>query len=486
MSVNAKPPSELGEAAVALVRQRTGLIFSEARRPAFHSALASSMRRAGLRDPGTYLARLGDESALLDDLVTEITVGETYFFREPRQFDAIRHQIIPSLLSRQARERPLRVWSAGCATGEEPYTLAIVLRELGLAGAAHIVATDLSRAALTKARQARYTKWSLRGVSDEVVRTYFEHAHDRFLLAPSIRDAVDFRYLNLAEDSYPSPSAGVWGMDLILCRNVLIYFGADTVARVARRLLDSLSDDGWLLLGASDPPLGDLVPCDVVATGAGLAYRRPGRGDTRPGTTVAVTPIFVRPEQPPPVPPPAGSGPTGVVIPEAPADDLNGIVGADAERNDDGATNLAARLVQHDEPDPIPWILRVRSLANRGDLDAAGRACTTALDHHRTSAELTYLHAALLAEAGHDSEAAAAARRALYLDRGFVVAHFALGRALARLGDTAGARRAFHNAERLLAAGNPTELVPASDGEPAGRLVEMARAQLRLLDEVAT
>jgi len=492
MSTDVWLSEDLKEAAATLVRRRTGLVFSEARRLTFEAALAAAGRRAALSDPGVYLARLAVEPALLDDLVAEITVGETYFFREPRQFAIIQDEIVPGLLSHRLRGHPLRIWSAGCATGEEPYTLAIIVRTQGLEDTAHIVATDLSRAALAQARQARYTRWSLRGVPDEVIRTYFEHVGGRFVLTPAVRDAVEFRYLNLAEDRYPSLSTGIWGMDLILCRNVLIYFDPETVARVARRLMDSLSDRGWLLLGASDPTLSDLVPCDVVVTGAGLAYRRPGRGGIRPGATASVRPTLAFPalsEAPEPPTPlltvlPAEEPDSSVEEqPQAgvPGDAAHCYAVRDYER----AAELAGRLVQHGGRDPSLWIVLVRSLANRGQLDAAGRACAAAVDRHRTSAELTYLHALLLAESGRYADAAAAARRALYLDRGLIVAHLALGGALARLADTGGARRAFRNAEMLLAAMSPEGIVPASDGEPAGRLAEMTRVQLRLLGEVA-
>jgi chemotaxis protein methyltransferase CheR len=142
-------------------------------------------------------------------------------------------------------------------------------------------------------------------------------------------------------------------------------------------------------------------------------------------------------------------------------------------------------MIHRDGSDAAPWILLVRSLANQGELDAAGRACAAGLDHHRTSAELAYLHAVLLAEAGTHAEAAAAARRAIYLDRRMVVAHLTLGGALARLGETGGACRAFANAQRLLAGMPPDAVVPASDGERAGRLVQMAGSQLRLLQGAA-
>jgi chemotaxis protein methyltransferase CheR len=271
-------------------------------------------------------------------------------------------------------------------------------------------------------------------------------------------------------------------MDLIVCRNVLIYFDAETIARVARRLIDSLSEDGWLLLGASDPMLADLAPSDVVMTSAGLAYRR---------ATAArvVLPVTAAPPAEPlalPVtelPPPLSA--QDMEQSERVADDAEAAVRCYATRDYARAVEHAERVVRRDGSEPTPWIVLVRAHANRGDLAAAGRACATALERHAGAAELHYLLAVLLGEAERVADAAAAARRALYLDRSLVVAHLALGGALGRLGDTDGARRALRNAERLLAAMPPDTVVPASDGEPAGRLVEMARVQMRLLGEAA-
>src|SRR5579859_5435719 len=121
-------PEGIRDAAAASVRRRTGLTFTDARRPTFEAAIATAMRRAGVTDPQAYLDRLDADSAALDDLVAEITVGETYFFREPEQFTLIERAIVPVLLSDRHGKRPLRLWSAGCATGEEAYTLAILMR----------------------------------------------------------------------------------------------------------------------------------------------------------------------------------------------------------------------------------------------------------------------------------------------------------------------------------------------------------------------
>jgi chemotaxis protein methyltransferase CheR len=455
------PPMVL-EAAAALVRRRTGLAFAGCRASAFESGLLKAMHAEELSDPALYLARLEGEASVLDALVADITVGETHFFRDLGQWGLIRSELLPPLLARRPPHRPLRVWSAGCASGEEPYTAAIVLHQIGAAEQAQIVGTDMSRPALAAARRAQYTRWSLRGVSDEIVQLYFRLVGRRFELAPAIRQAVEFRYQNLAAaDSSPNP--GLRGMDLVLCRNVLIYFDADSLPRVVQRLLDSLSEDGWLVLGASDPLIAGMVECEVQVTSTGLVYRRP-RG--RPSEFRNLTSLpasstqaakSTQPRLQPAVPP---ARPVSSILPIPPESSLPSVSDAEGE------------------------VKRVRALVNRGDLAEAGRACAAALDRHRTSAELTYLHAVLLLEAGHPAEAAKAGRLALYLDRGLVVAHLVLGDALARLGRIEDARRALRNAQRLLAVLGPQDAVPASDGEPAGRLAEMARAQMELLERV--
>lgn len=441
------------------VRALTGLVFPESRVGALRTGVAKGMKRAGTGDPETYLSRLEVEPTLLDDLVAEITVGETYFFRDAPQCRVIRDRVLPGLLHRRSRG-PLRIWSAGCATGEEAYTMAILHAEAGAPEPARIVGTDLSRPALARARRGRYGRWALRGLTPEEVARYFRPSGSGFVLPPGLVGEVEFRYLNLAEDTYPSLASGISGMDLILCRNVLIYFDPETAAQVIRRLMDSLAPGGWLLLGASDPHPADPAPCEVVVTEAGLAYRRPEKGGpaTRPGdiTSASADLLTSLPALPwvpagPRPPEPRAAAPAD----PAPSADLEAAVA------------------------------RVRSLANAGDLQAAGGACAAALDVHRTSAELTYLHGVLLVEAGRATEAAGALRACLYLDRTLAVAHLALGGALLRLGDTEGARRALRNAERLLASQPPDAQVPASDGERAGRLVAAARVKLALLPGVA-
>jgi chemotaxis protein methyltransferase CheR len=406
--------------------------------------------------------------------------------------------IVPSRLQSHDLGQPMRVWSAGCASGEEPYTIAIMLRELGWKGSMQILGTDVALPRLKAARRGRYTRWALRGVSEDRVARWFRRNGNYFDLEQSVRDSVEFRAMNLVHDDYPCADTGAAPYDLILCRNVMIYFDLPTVARIAKGLLDSLAEDGWLLLGASDPPLSHLVACEAVMTPAGVYYRR-SDGARRP------TPVFQWPAQsevpalwmdrPTPI---QASAPTRsahliATAPLVPLPAPRQLVADEEmveayERADYSAVESMAVLALSaaatdstvaKSPDLGLWILYIRAVANQGRLHDAGELCARALETHPLAAELHYLHATLLVQAGWLADAAIAARRAIYLDRKLVVSHLLLGDALARTGDANGARIAFENVVTLLADVDPTTPVEGADGVPASRLRQIATLRLR-------
>jgi chemotaxis protein methyltransferase CheR len=471
------------------VAERTGLVFAPSVRRSVEARIREQMAQRSIRALEDYLSALDSDPDVFAALAAALTIGETYFYREPAQLEYLRTRVVPELVSARGPGAQIRAWSAGCAAGEEAYTLAILFRELGLAGSASILGTDLSTERLAVAHRGVYSRWSLRGLPETLEQRYFRRHGNRYHLAPEIRSAARFRTLNLAEDVYPSVASGVWKMDLILCRNVLIYFARETVARVAQRLMSSLGEDGWLFLGASDPSLGELVPCEVVVTGGGIAYRPPRRSVRRTDNrTAPYAPARTPSEGAQPVALPRASR-TAATAPEQPAppaaEDAARAAALYAARDYTAAAGEAARSVQRDGSDVGMWVLLVRALANQGKLEEARHDCLAALKHHRTCAELLYLDGVLLSAEERHADAAAAARRALYVDRGLAVAHLLLGDALRRLGTREEARRALRNAERLLAALPAGQVVPASDGEPAGRLLRLARVKLRLAEEAA-
>ncbi|MEP6992444.1 MAG: protein-glutamate O-methyltransferase CheR [bacterium] len=506
----------------ALAHLLAGLVFPPNRQPSAEAGMRRAMSVLRIGQPAALLRAFETPGDARDAVLAELTVGESYFFRDAAQLDLLATDVLPARLASYGAKRPLRLWSAGCASGEEPHTLAIMLREQRWPHPALILGTDIARPRLDAARRGRYTRWALRGVSDERIARWFSRSGTFYDLEPEVRDAAQFRLLNLVVDDYALPEQGVEGFDVVLCRNVMIYFDMPTVAAIATRLLASLAPDGWLILGASDPPLVHVVPCEAVLTPAGIAYRRadrPGAATTLRATTVRVTPSpgefattgDVSPPTPTPWPPawPAASNalaaPTfadapektavdsATILPaaELPATDaalaptaLAGILRAYALADYPAAEQLAVAALgtpATNAEDLRVWIVYVRSVANQGRLHEAGGLCARALELHPLDAELHYLHATLLAEAGWHADAAAAARRAIYLDRQFVMGHLLLGDALSRTGDSAGARNAFANAAHLLEAMDASAMVTASDGVPAARLRQVAALRLRAL-----
>ena len=462
-----------------LVRTRTGLAFSPERRPSLELGVRRAMARAGVADLDGYPDLLAREGALLDDLIEELTVPETYFFREPAQFEFLRKVALPEISGRRGPGQAIRAWSAGCCSGEEAYSLAMLFAEEGLSGRSHVLATDIARGALAKARRARYGEWSLRGEGATSAQRHLQRTEDGYAVEDAIRAAVTFEHLNLALDVYPSYASGACGMDLILCRNVLIYLDPETIHEVAVRLHATLADGGWLVTASSDPPLTSAAPFEVVAVEEGVFYRRalaprrtgPGpaglragpecdgfssRRGTEPRVSVGRATDRSNAETEPAL--------------EAARDDL---ARGDYARAAERARSLAGL--------PAADALYVRALANL-DSPAAERACGAASARHPLSGELHYLHAVLLLGLGREAEAARAVRRTLYLDRSLAIPHFVLGSIQRRQGDLAGARRSFRNARELCASCPADAVVPLSDGESAGRLAESARLQLTWLD----
>jgi chemotaxis protein methyltransferase CheR len=453
------------------IQARTGLVFPPSRQRDAEACVRKAMQAAGIDDPSRFLGRVEADASLFDALITALTVSETYFFREPRQFEFIRAHILPELRRTRALSAGFRFWSAGCASGEEAYSLAILLEQEQLAARASILATDISGTVLTKARKASYNAWSFRGNTTAAMAPYFVQRSGRFVLQDRLRARVTFRSLNLAVENYPSPVTGTSDFDLILCRNVLIYFDPDTVAKVARRLFAALAEEGWLITGPSDPPLWDHAPFEAKLTEAGVLYRRPHR--------LVSLPSFSE----------FGNSPDR--IPSIALDDEPFAATAFADAAPQPAPARTLSPVSLDgEPPPLAefqddiarYVASIRTVADAGELDRAATEAAAAIQVYPLAVELHYMRAVALAGLGQGDEAAASLRRVIYLDPSLAVAHFTLGSILWRSGAMADARRCYRNALVLAAERPPLESLRLSDGETAGRMADAARSQLALMD----
>ncbi|MDY7232388.1 CheR family methyltransferase [Hyalangium rubrum] len=469
------------------VQARAGLLAPTCV-PAAEEGISRAMARAGCSDFELYLARLSTEPSAFDDLLIELTIGETYFFRTHEHFDFVRQQALPELRRLRGPGHTFRVWSAGCSSGEEPYSLAVLLMEEGLGDHMEVVATDISRAALARAHKARYGPWSLRGEGAERMTPFLRPDDKQYVLDTEVRRRVRFRHLNLALDTWPSTDSGVHGMDIIFCRNVLIYFTRATIEAVARRLHESLAEGGFLLTGPSDPSLHGLAPLEPLLLPWGIAWRRAPAGTAR----ALLPPVSVySPPPAPPTPPPAIFSPPPVSPPPAPrepppAPPLAPVVAPPPleparQALARGDWREAARLAEAEVDSPETALVAVRALANV-EPEKAVRACAEAAARYPLSAELRYLEAVLLLGLGRLAEAERAVRQVLYLEPSLAVAYLTLGHVLRRLGDTAGALRAFRATERLCAALPPDAPLPLGEGERAGALARVAGAELERLE----
>ena len=479
-----------------LLSGRTGLSFRPDDCDRVERGIRAAMQRAGQSDLVEYRHLLERDADVWDDLIVELTVGETYFFREPLQFAFMREEVLPDILRRREPDHTIRVWSAGCASGEEPYSLAIMLQQEKLLERSHILATDVSSAALAKARAAVYPDWSLRGQGAWQAKPYLERQAEVYVLDERIRGRVDFEMLNLAVDSYPSIVSGTRNLDLILCRNVLIYFDSATVKSIAERFHASLADGGWLITSSADPQLDNFAPFETVVRSSGVYYRRTTSvpATARQPAMPHATKASIQPHRNGDTSAPmdmtgerahkndAHTQPaTGQVDPRVrPDDDAL----ADARRAlEEGRYAQAIELTADRTADHDACVIRVQALANV-DIARAEHACTLATAQHPLSAHLHYLQAMLLLENNRGTEAAEAARRVIYLDRKLAIAHLLLGSSLRQAGDLAGALRAFRNAHNLCASQPPDEIVRFSDGETAGNLARAAEFQMQSIKAV--
>ena len=449
----------LGEVS-GFIAERMGLHFPEERWPDLARGLKAAGQELGFEYPDACVRWLRTRELTarqIETLASYLTVGETYFFRDPASFEALELEILPPLVARRSEAgRTLRLWSAGCCTGEEAYSLAITcaraLPDLR-AWNVSILATDINPRFLAQAEAGVYSAWSFRGAPRWLRERFFSPAPDKELaIDPTVKQLVHFAYLNLAEDVYPSLPSHTNAMDVILCRNVLMYFTPDHQRRVAAALHGCLVDGGYLLVNPAEASSA-LFPMFATENIGGVSlYRKttsqPTGVESRPGL------VWPGPAPPVPAPPPAFIVAPAPPEPAAPATPA--------------APTPASPPENHR--------LRARTYANQGRLEEGLTSCRNAIAAERTNPAGYFLYATICNELGRLEEAVVALGKVLYLDQDFVLAHHALGGLHKRLGRKKESGRHLAIALQLLSARSRDEIVPESEGMTCGRLVEAVRA----------
>jgi chemotaxis protein methyltransferase CheR len=462
----------LGELKRVLIA-RTGLAYYEDKDADFVRGLEDRRRALALPDLDTYCQQLlaaGATGPEFDELVCTLTIGETYFFRHPELFEAFRSLGLDELLRHNESRRVVRIWSAGCATGAEPYTVAILLADalgaLAPAWRVEILGTDINRRFLAQAEQGRFNRWALRGLSQSFIQSHFIPDGELWAIRPEHRQWVSFRYHNLHDGVCRPGGDPAIPWDAILCRNVLIYFAPERVRQLVEQFHAALADGGWLLIGHSEPNLEFFRKFETINTTGAVLYRKPILNSlpaNRPGA-----PAPPRPSTPgqQPLRPRRASPATSVNRRPAPPDPAS----SPRPRESAAAGNDRAAGVD-----------QLAALMDVGDWAQALDTASELLATQPASADLLLCKGLIHEQTGQLVLAERELRRALYIDRAQALTHYRLGLLLAKAGKPDQARKSLANARKHLAQLPADHLVAPRDHLTAGallRLVETAAAGL--------
>jgi chemotaxis protein methyltransferase CheR len=490
------------------VTSRLGLVFEDAKLDFLAETLEQRRKALRLRDADSYLSRLdvgpaaGDE---LRTLATQLTVGETYFFRNPDDLRAFVEVVLPARVEARAPERQLRLLSAGCSSGEEPYTLAMLVRQHlpdAAAWKVDIRGVDVNSASLERARKGRYSQWSLRQTRPDARARFFRQDGREFRLEPAIASMVTFEERNLLHDDPLFWARRAY--DVIFCRNVTMYFSQEVTRRIVARFASSLAPGGFLFLGhaetlrgvssdfhlrhthetfyyqlkdGSEPPSASAPSARRPAPSASPVAREDGGSWVAAiqRATTRIASLARGPAAPPGAP--AAAAKTGPLA-AGPSPLVQAFELVRAERFNDALGALAA-VPAGAQSDPDVLLLRAVLLTNGGDREAAERDCARIFERDELNAEAHYVMALCREHAGDLEGAADHDQSAIYLDPGFAMPRLHLGLMAQRAGERDAARRELAKALALLPGEEASRVLLLGGGFGRDALIELCRSELR-------
>ena len=481
-----------------------GLHFPEDRRADMERILCEAAPAFGFTDVVAFVEWLISfplQKSHIERLADYFTVGETYFFREKASFDVLEEHILHPLIRARGIEKRLRIWCAGCCTGEEAYSIAILLTRI-IADWKDwnitILATDINGTSLKKALNGKYAEWSFRNAPPWLKEGYFEKTEDGYyVIFPSIKQMVTFELLNLADGVYPSPFNNVYAMDMIFCRNVLMYFSPEYAKKAVNGFYQTLTDNGLLIVSLTETIKlsgSSFVPIHFHGT---TFYQKSAKGRIADGGAKGKRVYGERKavwntdensfnELPLPAVAPASAGFRDTVHRDTRKSVEEERAGKKGQRTpyenalllfEQGryteVENIISGWTEHELNNPKALTLLARICANQGKLDDAEMWCEKAIIADKCCAVNYYLLATIVMEKDLIEEAVSLLKRALYLDPHFALANFVLANILMRIGKRKPAKKYLDNAFNLISARNSDEIVHESEGITAGRLLEI-------------
>jgi chemotaxis protein methyltransferase CheR len=447
---------------------------------ALEQAVAQRLAAHRLDSFATYWALLqrgAVRNSEMNNLVQLITNKETFFFRERHHFSVLNNQVLPDLFA--GGKQMLRVWSAGCATGEEPYSLAIALLEYQArhgSFAAEVIGTDIDVRALEQARKGCYGRRAVRNVSEALLKKHFLFDGQIYCVAPEVAELVRFEVYNLAEDYHP---LDLVNLDIVFCRNVTIYFDDAARDRLNARLAASLREGGYLFVASAETMGHNRGRLELVSTENTFLFRR-RRSPTAPqapapkpelelpssrlarftSTRPQVSPRLVSAapvSAPEPLPPPSSSwlqGPSGRASTADPHLDSVTVLKRAYSAFQEQAYDAAMLELERLPHDPPVWLeaycLRAAILLQQSHLDEAESMCQTVLAHDLWHADAHFLLGLILRQQGQAEAAVQSLKQAIYLQPTHRHAHFFLAETYRDLGAPEEARSEYDNTLNIL------------------------------------
>lgn len=448
MASTASPATGLSHALLAnltrFVESRIGLHFPEERFRDLERGICCAAHDFGFEDAESCISWLLScplSQAQIEILASHLTVGETYFFRDKAVFDFLESQVLPEWIeSRRGKEQRIRIWSAGCATGEEAFSMAILLYKMIpdlTSWNITIQATDINPHFLKKASEGVYGEWSFRDPPQGLKERHFTKTPRGYELLAQIRKMVLFSYHNLATDPYPALINNTSAMDLIFCRNVMLYFHHKRAAEVVQNMHRCLVDSGLFILSPVEVSNDLLLPLFAPVNSPAAVFRK---------AQVPETPI----------------------VREATVAPCNAV--GHPHHFQHAPCAIPDRQVSTVAASPSET---ARALANQGKLSEALECCAQAIRADKLNAFLYFLHANILQEMGRLEDAAREFRRVIYIDNSIVLAHYSMGHLLHQQGKHQEAEKHFANACHLLSRYGQDEILPESEGISTRRLLEI-------------
>lgn len=471
-------PTEQLENFKHVLGTRYGLNFDPRNDKALKKAITKRMEALGFNsefDYYSFLKKSKDAAEEFDELISLLTVGHTNYFRSPDQFRALQEHVLPRILSQKTgKDKKIKIWSAGCSTGDEPYSIAITLLEEFKEikqWDVKILATDINSQFLQHARSGIYDRWTTKYVEQELFDKYFVKRGNSALLKDQVKNMVKFFYLNLATDGYPFTQEGIDKFDIIFCRNVLIYFRKDMVKRIIKKFYDLLEDNGYLFLGYSESLSKisrDFEPNSLY--GVFFYEKMLPELRAKPARVPQAKPARVPQAKPIEVP----SSPRTKVLPLRPITPepeeidekrlyLEGINHFGQERFEKAA-EIFEHILEKNPRSPQALLGIGFLLANKGKDPEARQKCQEVLEIDQLLPESYYLLGVLNEREGDLKATRECYQRAIFLEKDFIMAHFNLAILYKREGKWKEAQREFKNIVNILKSRKDNEPIKFSGG----------------------